>query len=164
MSKKPSVDGIVLDRSATPPWGLLADFDINKSDLKKLHRQWLDERVIGPIAAASVSPGRSRWHIELTGFASQTGSDEHNRNLSIARIESVRRYLGARLLGEPLEFHPVPVGEDRPVDKSILENAADRAVEVKVDLKWWFPKGHRLIPKNHPLPPKSKPKPRIRQF
>ena len=164
MSKKSTVDGIVLDRSATPPWGLLADFDIDKSDLKKLHRQWLDERVVDPIIAASVSPVRSRWHIELTGSASQTGSDEHNRILSIARIDAVRRYLLARLPGEPLDFHPMPIGEDRPLDKSVLENAADRAVDVKVDLKWWFPKGHRLIAKVHPLPPKSKPKPRVRQF
>lgn len=155
--RKTSENGIVDPLSAHPPMALLGDFDIEGSKLKRNHHNWLRDEVVTPIKAFAGPRARITWHIRLTGSASQSGDQAYNRTLSIQRIESVRRYLLAELGGEPLLFHPVPLGEERPKVAGADENWADRAVEVLVVLeRSWRPKPPILIIKPKRLPRRHK--------
>jgi len=154
--KKTSEKGFVFPRSVNPTGAFLADFDIDGSALKKDHRDWLDEEIIGPAKAKGHTPGG--WSIDLIGRASQSGSDQHNIWLSDQRARAVQSYLGPRLAGLPVIYHVSQLGESSPYQVNEYEHELDRSVEVlarfisvKPPKK---PKIRILIPKVHPWRPR----------
>ena len=155
--KKTSANGFVFPRSENPKGAFLADFDIDGSALKKDHRDWLSENVIRPIKAKGAASGG--WHIELSGRASKSGSDEHNMWLSEQRMRAVAQYLDSNLMGMPVMFVPRVLGESSPFKGDDFENELDRSVEVTAKFISVKPprriKPHILIPKVHPWRPRA---------
>jgi hypothetical protein len=64
-------------------WKFLANFDIDGDDLKPAFASWLDQNLGQP---------RGRW-VFLRGWASRTGTPDHNKSLSERRVRRVREYL-----------------------------------------------------------------------
>ncbi len=103
-SRDGTADGSVQDESAifdanVFKAGLLFDFDIDAQDLKPKHTAFLDESISFmvdrlPERLKSIQPGQKHvfvWSID--GFASHTGSAEHNLILSDLREQAVEGYL-----------------------------------------------------------------------
>ncbi|MDV6031953.1 MAG: OmpA family protein [Phycisphaera sp. RhM] len=158
-------DGIIDERSVSPPAALLADFGFDDDHLKSNHKVWLESAVVDRIRSTAMKPSEGYWEIRLEGAASQVGSDGYNLQLSKRRAEQVQNYIRGRLSGHPLMFQVIPRGESLPVDPSVKDNALDRAVAVIV-LKKRVPKPgtkpktpklpRLLIPKVTPRLPKTK--------
>src|SRR5262249_4522063 len=106
MFTKTSPNGLVFAISSRPAGAILGDFDIDGSSLKPDHRSWLDRHVINPANARRGKPGL--WLIDLIVRASQSGSDGHNRQLSLDRLRAVQSYLMSRMTGIPAQFFPDP--------------------------------------------------------
>ena len=122
--------------------GWLYGFDINHHELKEAHKDWLNARVVSPLALYAASNGFMRsinspewWHVWLVGAASRTGSYRHNLKLSERRANSIREFLRTRL-GAPgatwtMSVHPfseTPAAMLGRADE--VENLFDRAVLV----------------------------------
>lgn len=142
MLKKTSKAGLVAERSVRPPWAFLADFDIDGATLKRLHKRWLDERIVAAVKAKAHVPGVSK--VRLTGRASQTGSDAHNHWLSNERVRSVWHYILAATARLPVVHEANILGESAPAVERIEENEMDRSVEVQ--LEFVARRGRRVIP------------------
>jgi outer membrane protein OmpA-like peptidoglycan-associated protein len=71
-------------------------------------------------------------HIEVVGFTDNTGSETHNRELSIRRAEAVRRVLIERGIPEK-QAMAVGLGEAQPVATN--ETEAGRAKNRRVELR-----------------------------
>lgn len=77
---------------------LLADFDIDDDTLKSKHRAFLDDALnfmASRLSArkAVARPGSPAWKVSFDGFASHTGSKEHNLALSADRERAVQDFL-----------------------------------------------------------------------
>jgi hypothetical protein len=119
------------DNTSNVPRVLLADFGVDLDILRPKHVEWLDG--LGRfLRAHAFPPTKGKWVITITGRASKTGSDYHNRYLSERRCNAVRKYLAMRLVGVSIEFAPTYLGEASPFNTKINENARDRSVEVFV--------------------------------
>jgi len=103
-SRDGTADGSIQDESAifdanVFKAGLLFDFDIDAQDLKRKHTAFLDESISFMVDRLqerlnSIRPGQKHvfvWSID--GFASHTGSAEHNLILSDLREQAVEGYL-----------------------------------------------------------------------
>ncbi|QEF97934.1 OmpA family protein [Stieleria maiorica] len=149
-------DGIVDERSVSPPAALLADFGFDDDKLKSNHKAWLESAVVDRIRSVAMKPADGYWEIRLEGAASQIGSDGYNLQLSQRRADQVQNYIRGRLAGHPLTFRVIPRGESVPVDPAVQDNAWDRAVAVIVT-KYRLPKPTKK-PKKRKLPPTKIPK------
>src|SRR5437764_15475951 len=77
---------------------LLFDYDIDDDSLKPKHKAFLDETLAFMARNLSArrqatKPGRPAWRVSLDGFASRTGTREHNLELSARRERSVQDFL-----------------------------------------------------------------------
>ena len=128
--RKPTGPGKI-DESGPPSltlrdrFGLLYNFDIDDSSLKKEHRDWL-EQVAAPIASCQAA------EVFLKGSASRSGGNEYNLQLSNRRAASVRKYL-VDLGVAPAKLDTVGYGENRPVAEGHNEEAwaQNRRVEFR---------------------------------
>jgi OmpA family len=74
-------------------WIYLENFDIDGVTLKSEHRNELRRRFGDMIRHRDISlPADDKW-IFLRGYASRTGSEEHNIDLSLQRVENVQSFL-----------------------------------------------------------------------
>ena len=99
--------------------------------LRPAHVVWLDGLATF-LRRRAFPPTKGKWVITITGRASKTGSDYHNRRLSERRCSVVRKHLANKLVGVSIEFAPTYLGEASPFNTKINENARDRSVEVFV--------------------------------
>ncbi|HEU4365258.1 MAG TPA: OmpA family protein [Candidatus Krumholzibacteria bacterium] len=104
--------------------GLL--FDVDKSDLKPASRTNLTELAV-------ILNKYPDTNILLEGHTDATGTDEHNRELSIRRANSVSTYLAAQQVMET-RFTVMGYGEDQPIasNESADGRAQNRRVEVAI--------------------------------
>lgn len=115
-------------------WKFLANFDTDGDEPKDEHKAWLREHLLGP------GPVEPPW-VFLRGWASRSGSVQHNKLLSIRRVRNVQAFLtgnsfpGERITGA--DYVGSAWSASGPVD-----NWQHRCVEVLVS-------AHRL----HPPPP-----------
>ncbi len=139
-----STDGAVDVHTATGDLrdASLWDFDIDDDTLKPAHTRYLDDLLTflgNGLAArmATVKPGQKAWTASIDGFASHTGSAQHNEYLSAMREQMVENYLRNQLdagryraLLPNLEFSRKFHGyRDSP---AAGENARYRSVRVAV--------------------------------
>ena len=117
------------DYTSSVPRVLLADFGVDLDILRPKHVDWLDG-LATYLRARAFPPTKGKWVIKITGRASKTGSDYHNRLLSERRCNAVRKYLATKLVGVAIEFAPTYLGEASPFSAKVTENARDRSVEV----------------------------------
>lgn len=88
----------------------------------------LQQRVLNNVAATMTAyPGVA---VSVIGYTDDLGSDESNRQLSLARAENVRDYLIGRGLAESL-FSIEAMGEEESTGSEQLANL-ERRVELKV--------------------------------
>ncbi|PAY16818.1 hypothetical protein CKO51_24590 [Rhodopirellula sp. SM50] len=125
-------DGIIDERSVSPPAALLADFGFDDDNLKSNHKVWLESAVVDRIRSTAMKPSEGYWQIRFEGAASQVGSDGYNLQLSKRRAEQVQNYIRGRLSGHPLMFQVIPRGESLPVDPSVKDNAQLAAIAERV--------------------------------
>ena len=119
------------DMASNVPRALLADFGVDSDILRPAHVVWLDGLATF-LRRRAFPPTKGKWVITITGRASKTGSDYHNRRLSERRCNAVRKHLANKLVGVSIEFAPTYLGEASPFNTKINENARDRSVEVFV--------------------------------
>ena len=125
-------NGIVeKDNASNVPRALLADFGVDSDILRPDHVVWLDGLATF-LRRRAFPPTKGKWVITITGRASKTGSDYHNRRLSERRCNAVRKHLASKLVGVSIEFAPTYLGEASPFNTKVNENARDRSVEVFV--------------------------------
>ena len=125
-------NGIVeKDNASNVPRALLADFGVDSDILRPDHVVWLDGLATF-LRRRAFPPTKGKWVITITGRASKTGSDYHNRLLSERRCNAVRKHLASKLVGVSIEFAPTYLGEASPFNTKVNENARDRSVEVFV--------------------------------
>ncbi|MGE0757824.1 MAG: OmpA family protein [Pirellulaceae bacterium] len=121
------------------------NYDIDSAVLKPKHLRWL--KVVYYLAI--VNEGRVR----ITGQASQTGTDRHNRALARRRAENVKSQLIALSFGQ-WDLTKLIVGWngsvniDRPLGAQgyIFEDERARAVEVEIELT---STGRKLVGGHH---------------
>lgn len=112
---------------------ILADFDIDSSELKPYHKQALDQLII------NIEDGIIKI-TSMKGRASRTGGDDHNLNLSRDRLNSVADYLYQNLR-QSLNFTMIAAGESEPFDmQGPLENKVDRSVQIFFEIFGQIPK------------------------
>lgn len=104
--------------------GLL--FDVDKSELKPASRQNLTELAV-------ILNKYPDTNILLEGHTDATGTDEHNRELSIRRANSVSTYLAGQQVMES-RFTVMGYGEDQPIasNETADGRAQNRRVEVAI--------------------------------
>ena len=90
----------------------------------RAHRQ-LDE-----LAAALASPELRNACFTIAGHTDSSGAADYNKDLSIARAESVRHYLEDRYGLSPERFDVTGYGEERLKDPLAPDAAINRRVEV----------------------------------
>jgi V8-like Glu-specific endopeptidase len=122
---------------------LLWNFDVDGSYTKRQHETALDRMILEMhrrLVSASGAPAKaSAYKIFLSGFASRTGSREHNQRLAAAREDTVQAYLLANIekyrtapepnIGSLISFEKNP-GGFAPSAKANVESAEARAARV----------------------------------
>ena len=127
---------------------LLADFDIDDATLKLKHRAFLDDALAFMARKLSArkavpNPATPAWKVSFDGFASHTGSREHNLALSAQRERAVQDFLSQgtqfkrRELFNEVAFDPHFHGFDEtPVQgqdpKKAGEDSLRRSVRVVI--------------------------------
>src|SRR5262249_53516536 len=117
---------ITIDDKYSLPGGikaLLSNYDIDGDTPKQEHLDFLNTRV-APLLVSHPA------HIWLQGSASHSGSDQHNMDLSLRRVNKVVAHLVSRgvLMGQ---IQPSAVGETMAMS-GVNEDQRDRAVAVLV--------------------------------
>jgi hypothetical protein len=105
---------------------ILSNYNIDGNLLKQEHKELLDQHIIPFLKA-------NKAHAELTGTASRTGTAAYDRELSLERVDRVRRYL----MLKGLTSAQVPakdmkaVGKDKSTAKSD-EDELERSVRIRI--------------------------------
>lgn len=128
---------------------LLYDFDIDSARLKMHHRLYI-EKILAPLIM-----GRSflvPWTIKIIGHTSASGSDGHNKELSLRRARAVANHLRMHTPLRTLHIDVEGAGEEYA---KAWEGQLDRAVHIKA-----VPGAGREVDsepppiKDEPLPPR----------
>ena len=135
---------------------LLYDYDINDHRLKPAHKATLDQllKFMAEDAAQRLSSGQ-RWTVSIDGFASRTGTAQHNKLLSEKRADCVERYLRFNLPSELIGITADIVLFNRNFhgfDKTTVpgENPLGRSVRVAVHRPGRVPGPIKLPPAKTP--------------
>lgn len=133
-------DGVAEPRSTPDPrvYGIhLWDYRVNDYSLRPRHRDAL--RKLVDRIAADVRSGRfadANWRVTIDGFASRTGSEQHNLNLSWWRMNTVARCLECLVVQAGLPPGRVVLGDQRGLgyENAIpdVEDPRRRLVQVTV--------------------------------
>jgi outer membrane protein OmpA-like peptidoglycan-associated protein len=99
-------------------------FDVNKSDVQAPARTNLEK-------LATILNKYPDTQILIEGHTDNTGSDDHNMDLSIRRAQSVANYLGT-LQVIPTRFHTNGYGETQPIATN--ETADGRQMNRRVEI------------------------------
>ena len=114
-------------------WKFLANFDTDGDEPKDEHKAWLREQLLQP------GPVERPW-VFLRGWASRSGSVQHNKLLSIRRVRNVQAFLtsnsfpGNRITGADYVGSSTSGRRPDPVD-----NWQHRCVEVIVSAQQLHP-------------------------
>jgi len=105
---------------------ILSNYNIDGNLLKPEHKELLERHILPFVKANGV-------HVELTGTASRTGTASYDRELSLERVERVRRYLLQRgLTGAQVPASGVhAVGKDKSTSK-FDEDELERSVRLRI--------------------------------
>jgi hypothetical protein len=129
--------------------GRLIDFDTASFMLEGQHRDWLVQKV-------NYAKVQSDYRIWLIGYASKLGDTASNQHLSLARMNSVLRFMGTvddRALSKVDSF--MARGSGGYVAGATDNSADERAVEVHIFIGTPPPDDPPpdITPTPHPLPP-----------
>lgn len=131
MLVRTSKEGIVFETLVRPVGAVLGDFDIDGSDVKPKHKQWIDANVTDAIKRKSGINGH--WEITIIGRTSQSGSPSYNERLSQRRIDSVQDYISKKVSISGIKFTHKAMGESQAA--GLYEDAQDRSVQVIAEFK-----------------------------
>lgn len=134
LAAKPRTRGLVLranveskGASAESPEAidLNIPFQLNSSELQP---QALAQ--LGQLEAALKSPTLGKYRFLVAGHTDAIGNAGYNRQLSLRRAESVKRYLVAHGIN-PARLESAGYGKDRPLTPAEPDNPANRRVEIR---------------------------------
>jgi outer membrane protein OmpA-like peptidoglycan-associated protein len=134
LAEKPRTRGLVIranveskGTSAESPQtiDLNIPFQLNSSELQPQAVVQL-----GQLEAALKSPTLGKYRFLVAGHTDATGNAGYNRQLSLRRAESVKRYLVARGVN-PARLESAGYGKDRPLTPADPDNPANRRVEIR---------------------------------
>lgn len=132
--EKPKTRGLVL-RANVESKGASAEspetidlnipFQLNSSELQPQAVVQL-----GQLEAALKSPTLGKYRFLVAGHTDASGNAGYNRQLSLRRAESVKRYLVAHGVN-PARLESAGYGKDRPLTPGEPDNPANRRVEIR---------------------------------
>ncbi len=149
----PFGDDVVIHNTRVLKAARLVNFPTNTATLQQAHRNWIINELI-PAIHQSPNP----W-IDLYGYASKKGSQQHNLMLSRSRTEAVKKCIGDNLgplnksIDEIININ-VGFGENDPLnlnrESEVDDSSYWRSVEV-----FMFGSKPRVLqpPHNHPPTP-----------
>jgi len=111
------------DHEGALPHRLTIHFDLDSDELGHTGRATLDR-------AADLLDERAELAIEIRGHADESGSDDHNQDLSERRAHSVAAYLEERGV-DPDRLDVRGFGESEPVDHGRERSRRNRRVEIR---------------------------------
>src|SRR5262245_60664655 len=120
-----SIEPLETSQLGCPTAFLLADFDINSSNLKRLHKKLLER--LGDILKSNED-----HRVRLVGRASRSGTDAVDMQVSKQRAEAVARFLrGLGVGGDQIQVEFI--GKSAPFSEG-QEAEEDRSVEVHMQI------------------------------
>jgi OmpA-OmpF porin, OOP family len=131
---KPKTRGLTLrptvEARATPPEtheliDLNIPFELNSSELQQQAIVQLEQ-----LESALKSEALSRYRFRVAGHTDAKGAAEYNRQLSLRRAETVKRFLVARGV-DPGRLESAGYGKERLLMPQDPDNPANRRVEIR---------------------------------
>ena len=138
---------------------LLTDFEFGSTRLRPEHEAWL-KKLGERLNRRDGILGATKWDVHAVGYASQSGSNEANFAISRDRAISTWNFFeGLKHRPMSMQKNIHAMGEDRPRDVKVNDNALDRAVHFGVMRRL-----HVVPAKKRPVAPKPAPEVRVPKY